>query len=54
MEAYFKETQARIRQIKMTQIVKRSVALDARYKIKPTTQNPSLLNMSDLRSDSKK
>ena len=49
MEAYYKETQAKIREIKMHQIVKRAVAVDARSKIKPTLHNPSLLNMSEMR-----
>lgn len=49
MEAFYKETQARIREIKMHQILKRSIAIDARSKIKPTLHNPSLLNMSEMR-----
>ena len=49
MDSYFRQTQAQIRAIKMNQILKRAITVDARSKIKPTLHNPSLLNMSEMR-----
>jgi len=46
---YVREERERIREVKMLQILKRALTLDARSKIKPTLKNPSLLRMSELR-----
>jgi hypothetical protein len=53
MQSYYEATQAKIRAIKQNQILRRAINLDARSKIKPTLQNPSLLNMSHIRSSNK-
>jgi hypothetical protein len=47
---YVREQRERIREVKMLQVLKRSLALDARSKIKPYSKNPSLLRMSELRT----
>jgi hypothetical protein len=47
---YVKEQRERSREIKMLQVLKRALTLDARSKIKPTLKNPSLLRMSELRT----
>jgi hypothetical protein len=47
---YVREQRERIREVKMLQILKRALTLDARSKIKPTLKNPSLLRMSELRT----
>jgi hypothetical protein len=48
----FEREQEEIRSFKMTQIVRRAMALQARAKIKPTSMNPDLLTMSKLRGGS--
>ena len=45
----FEKEQEAIRGFKMAQIVRRSLAIQARAKIKPTSMNPNLLTMSKLR-----
>jgi hypothetical protein len=45
----FEREQEEIRSFKMTQIVRRAMALQARAKIKPTSMNPDLLTMSKMR-----
>jgi hypothetical protein len=48
----FEREQEEIRSFKMTQVVRRAMALQARSKIKPTSMNPDLLTMSKLRGGS--
>jgi hypothetical protein len=48
----FEREQEAIRSFKMTQVVRRAMALQARSKIKPTSMNPDLLTMSKLRGGS--
>jgi hypothetical protein len=48
----FGKEQEGIRNFKMTQIVRRAMALQARAKIKPTSMNPDLLTMSKIRGGS--
>ena len=48
----FGKEQEGIRNFKMTQIVRRAMAIQARSKIKPTSMNPDLLTMSKLRGGS--
>jgi len=48
----FEKEQEAIRGFKMAQVVRRSLAIQARSKIKPTSMNPDLLTMSKLRGGS--
>jgi hypothetical protein len=45
----FEHQQEAFRRFKMAQIVRRSLVIQARSKIKPTIMNPNLLTMSKLR-----
>jgi hypothetical protein len=45
----FDKEQEAIRGFKMAQIIRRSLAIQARAKIKPSSMNPSLLEMSKMR-----
>jgi len=48
-EQQFLRTQDHIKSIKMMQIMRRAMAIQARAKIKPNTMRPSLREMSMLR-----
>jgi len=45
----FEKEQEEIRGFKMAQVIRRSLAIQARSKIKPTSMNPDLLTMSKMR-----
>ena len=45
----FAERTKKLREIKMLQVVRRAMAIEARSKIKPNSMRPSLAIMSELR-----